>query len=131
MPSSAIANLVGWVSGFNPTNNNIKQQINNNSDIEISLVKWAKSRQEKTFHREFICSPIELLKLVQNQSKKMKIKEQLLREIESSSEELLLETLDFLKFLKNKKTDKIESKSLMKSTGKSLLENLETLDLLL
>ena len=57
----------------------------------------------------------------------MKIKKQLLKEIESSSEELLLETLDFLKFLKTKNTEKIESKSLIKSTGKSLLEHLETL----
>ena len=57
----------------------------------------------------------------------MKIKEQLLREIESTSEELLLETLDFLQFLKTKNTEKIESKSLIKSTGKSLLEHLETL----
>ena len=57
----------------------------------------------------------------------MKIKEQLLREIESTSEELLLETLDFLQFLKTKNTEKIESKPLIKSTGKSLLEHLETL----
>lgn len=58
----------------------------------------------------------------------MKIKEQLLREIESSSEELLLETLDFLQFLKTKNTNKVQSKPLIESTGKSLLDHLETLD---
>ena len=57
----------------------------------------------------------------------MTIKEQLIEEIEASSEELLLETLDFLKFLKNQKKRKLESKKLEKSTGKSLLEHLETL----
>ena len=57
----------------------------------------------------------------------MKIKEQLIEEIEASSEELLLETLDFLKFLKNQKKRKLESKKLEKSTGKSWLEHLETL----
>ena len=57
----------------------------------------------------------------------MTIKEQLIEEIEASSEELLLETLDFLKFLKNQKKRKLESKKLEKSTGTSLLEHLETL----
>ncbi len=59
---------------------------------------------------------------------KMTIKEQLWQEIESSSDELLSETLDFLKYLKTKKTIKPESKQLGTSTGKSLLKHLKTLD---
>ena len=58
----------------------------------------------------------------------MTIKEQLWQEIESSSDELLSETLDFLKYLKTKKTIEPESKPLVSSTGKSLLEHLKTLD---
>lgn len=57
----------------------------------------------------------------------MTIKEQLWQEIESASDELLLETLDFLQFLKSKKTIGSESQKSSTSTGKSLLEHLETL----
>ncbi len=57
----------------------------------------------------------------------MTIKEQLWQEIESSSDELLLQTLDFLQYLKNKKAVDSESKNLLVSTGKSLLEHLKTL----
>jgi predicted hydrocarbon binding protein len=59
---------------------------------------------------------------------KMTIKEQLWQEIESSSDELLSETLDFLKYLKTKKIIKPESKPLVTSIGKSLLKHLKTLD---
>lgn len=58
----------------------------------------------------------------------MTIKEQLWQEIESSSDELLSETLDFLKYLKTKKMIEPESRTLVSSTGKSLLEHLKTLD---
>lgn len=57
----------------------------------------------------------------------MTIKEQLWREIESSSDELLSETLDFLQYLKNKKTIYSKSQDRSISTGKSLLKHLETL----
>ena len=57
----------------------------------------------------------------------MTIKEQLWQEIESSSEEILLETLDFLQYLKIKKTASYESQKQSVSTGKSLLEHLANL----
>jgi DNA-binding HxlR family transcriptional regulator len=58
----------------------------------------------------------------------MSIKEQLWQEIESSSDKLLSETLDFLQYLKTKETIKTEPKQRITSTGKSLLEHLNTLD---
>lgn len=58
----------------------------------------------------------------------MTIKELLFQEIESTSEELLEETLDFLQFLKTKQihTDPDTHQS-NRSTGRSLLEQLKTI----
>ena len=67
----------------------------------------------------------------------MTIKELLIQEIQSSSDSLLEETLDFLRFLKAKETQKnsesevevVESTSHtpVQSTGKSPLEHLKTI----
>ena len=55
------------------------------------------------------------------------IKEKLLQEIQSSSDELLEQTLDFLRFLKNKKKEnlKIDEQELISSTGKNLVKHLK------
>lgn len=52
----------------------------------------------------------------------MSIKEQLLQEIESSSERLLEETLEFLKLLKGK-----QQNQKLDSTGRKLYEHLKTI----
>jgi hypothetical protein len=65
----------------------------------------------------------------------MTIKEQLFQEIESSPDELIAETLNFLRFLKTKETqaqpksNQVEStiKPTVNSTGRSLLEHLKTI----
>ncbi len=62
----------------------------------------------------------------------MTIKELLFQEIESTPEELLKETLDFLQFLKTKQIKsqtEIESEThkSVRSTGRSLLEHLKTI----
>ncbi len=64
----------------------------------------------------------------------MTIKEQLFQEIESTPEELLEETLDFLRFLKTKqaktKTDTAPASDTslpIPSTGRALLEHLKTI----
>jgi hypothetical protein len=62
----------------------------------------------------------------------MTIKELLFQEIESTPEELLEETLDFLRFLKTKQiktqTDlKSDTHKSVQSTGRSLLEHLKTI----
>jgi hypothetical protein len=62
----------------------------------------------------------------------MTIKELLFQEIESTPEELLEETLDFLRFLKTKQiktqTDpKSDTQKSVQSTGRSLLEHLKTI----
>ena len=57
----------------------------------------------------------------------MTIKEQLLQEIQSSSDNLLEQTLDFLRFLKTKEKEnvKIDEEKLISSTGKNLVEHLK------
>ena len=57
----------------------------------------------------------------------MTIKEQLLQEIQSSSDNLLEETLAFLKSLKNKekKNGKTNDDKLISSTGKNLVNHLQ------
>ncbi len=65
----------------------------------------------------------------------MTIKEQLFQEIESAPDELVAETLNFLRFLKTKETqlqpksNQVESTTppTVNSTGKSLLEHLKTI----
>ncbi|GAB1539990.1 hypothetical protein NUACC21_26590 [Scytonema sp. NUACC21] len=65
----------------------------------------------------------------------MTIKELLLQEIESSSDTILTETLDFLRFLKTKETQaQLVSEvadspvnTTVNSTGRSLLEHLKTI----
>jgi hypothetical protein len=62
----------------------------------------------------------------------MTIKELLFQEIESTPEELLEETLDFLRFLKTKQTKtqtdpKSDTHKSVQSTGRSLLEHLKTI----
>ena len=57
----------------------------------------------------------------------MKIRQQLWQEITSSNDEILAETLNFLKFLKNKQSEQASSPSPTTSTGKSLLQHLENL----
>lgn len=57
----------------------------------------------------------------------MTIKELLLQEIESSSDTILAETLDFLRFLKTKETQTQPKSELVNSTGISLLEHLKTI----
>lgn len=57
----------------------------------------------------------------------MTIKEQLWQEIESSSDELLSETLNFIQYLKNKKATNSAPDNLLTSTGKSLSEHLKIL----
>jgi hypothetical protein len=55
----------------------------------------------------------------------MTIKEQLFQEIESTPENLLEETLNFLRFLKTKQ---IPDRDKNQSTGRSLLVHLQTMD---
>jgi hypothetical protein len=58
----------------------------------------------------------------------MTIKELLFQEIESTSEELLEETLDFLRFLKTKQIHREpDTNQPIQSTGRSLLEHLKTI----
>ena len=57
----------------------------------------------------------------------MTIKQQLWEEIESSSDELLLETLDFLQYLKTKNSNKSKPQKPLDSTDKSLLKHLDSL----
>jgi len=65
----------------------------------------------------------------------MTIKELLLQEIESTSDTILTETLDFLRFLKTKETQTHPVSSVadsadhtpVNSTGRSLLEHLKTI----
>ncbi|MBH8562598.1 DUF2281 domain-containing protein [Nostoc sp. CENA67] len=57
----------------------------------------------------------------------MTIKELLLQEIESSSDTILAETLDFLRFIKTKETQTQPKPELVNSTGLSLLEHLKTI----
>ncbi|MBW4455273.1 MAG: DUF2281 domain-containing protein [Nostoc indistinguendum CM1-VF10] len=65
----------------------------------------------------------------------MTIKELLLQEIESTSDTILTETLDFLRFLKTKETQTQPVSSVpdsadhtpVNSTGRSLLEHLKTI----
>ncbi|AFY48022.1 hypothetical protein Nos7524_2174 [Nostoc sp. PCC 7524] len=65
----------------------------------------------------------------------MTIKEKLLKEIESTSDTILAETLDFLRFLKTKETAiNLQAKNVesanhtaVHSTGNSLLKHLETI----
>lgn len=65
----------------------------------------------------------------------MTIKDQLFQEIESSPDEIIAETLNFLRFLKTKETQ-VQPKSnqvestitpTVNSTGRSLLEHLKTI----
>ncbi|MBC6432801.1 DUF2281 domain-containing protein [Nostoc sp. HG1] len=65
----------------------------------------------------------------------MTIKDQLFQEIESSPDEIIAETLNFLRFLKTKETQ-VQPKSnqvestitpIVNSTGRSLLEHLKTI----
>jgi len=58
----------------------------------------------------------------------MKIREQLLQEIQSSEEKLLEQTLNFLRFLKTKGKEEINREEEVKSTGKSLLEYLKKIE---
>ena len=58
----------------------------------------------------------------------MTIREQLLKEIQSSEDNLLEQTLNFLKFLKTKEKEEINTDEQVKSTGKSLLEYLNTIE---
>ncbi|MGB5712298.1 MAG: hypothetical protein WBM44_15480 [Waterburya sp.] len=57
----------------------------------------------------------------------MTIKEQLLQEIQSSSDNLLEQTLNFLRFLKTKEKEnvKIDEDKLISSTGKNLVQHLK------
>ncbi len=57
----------------------------------------------------------------------MTIKEQLLQEIRSSSDNLLEQTLDFLRFLKAKEKENVKTheEKLISSTGKNLVEHLK------
>lgn len=57
----------------------------------------------------------------------MTIRKQLLQEITSSSDEILFETLDFLKFLKNKQSEEPSAQTATASTGKSLLQHIKNL----
>ena len=65
----------------------------------------------------------------------MTIKKQLLQEIESTSDTLLAETLDFLRFLKTKQTKTQPTPEVVdstthtpvNSTGRTLLEHLKTI----
>jgi hypothetical protein len=65
----------------------------------------------------------------------MTIKELLLQEIESTSDNVLIETLDFLRYLKTKETEtqpKLKTAESgthtpINSTGRSLIEHLETI----
>ena len=60
----------------------------------------------------------------------MKIKEKLLQEIQSSSDDLLEQILDFLRFLKTKKKNQVTTnpKKSMSSIGKNLVEHLKNID---
>ena len=57
----------------------------------------------------------------------MTIKEQLLQEIQSSSDNLLEQTLDFLRFLKTKEKKNVtdDEEQFISSTGKNLVEHLK------
>ena len=57
----------------------------------------------------------------------MTIKEQLLQEIKSSSDNLLEQTLDFLRFLKTKEKENLKTheEKLISSTGKNLVKHLK------
>ncbi|MGL5835053.1 MAG: DUF2281 domain-containing protein [Waterburya sp.] len=57
----------------------------------------------------------------------MTIKEQLFQEIESSPENLLEETLNFLRFLKTKQISDPDTDRFIQSTGRSLLAHLQTI----
>jgi len=65
----------------------------------------------------------------------MKIKEQLIKEIQSAPDAILTETLNFLRFLKTKQNqvqptqDQVEfaSQTTVNCTGSSLLEHLKTI----
>jgi len=61
----------------------------------------------------------------------MTIKEQLLQEIQSSSDNLLEQTLDFLRFLKIKEQNKVKTdhEKLISSTGRNLVEHLKKIDI--
>ena len=56
----------------------------------------------------------------------MTIKEQLFQEIESTPENLLEETLNFLRFLKNKPVSNQDTNQSIQSTGRSLLAYLQS-----
>lgn len=56
----------------------------------------------------------------------MTIKEQLFQEIESTPENILEETLNFLRFLKNKHTSERDVNRSIQSTGRSLLAYLQS-----
>jgi len=58
----------------------------------------------------------------------MTIKEQLIKEIQSSEDKLLEQTLNFLRFLKTRETIEIDEEKEVDSTGKSLLEHLKKVD---
>ena len=58
----------------------------------------------------------------------MTIKKQLIQEIQSSEDNLLEQTLNFLRFLKTKGGMKINEKKATESTGKSLIEHLNKID---
>ncbi len=57
----------------------------------------------------------------------MTIKEQLLQEIQSSPDNVLEQTLDYLRFLKTKekKNAETDDEKLMRSTGKNLVKHLK------
>lgn len=58
----------------------------------------------------------------------MTIKQILIQEIESASNTILLQTLDYLRFLKTKNNpDKATSSTPINSTGKSLFKHLKTI----
>lgn len=57
----------------------------------------------------------------------MTLKKQLWQEIESTSEPLLAETLDFLRYLKTKEVNIQKTQKQPVSTGKSFLEHLQKL----
>lgn len=58
----------------------------------------------------------------------MTIKEQLLQEIQSSGDNLLEQTLNFLRYLKTKETLKADERKFIDSTGRSLVEHLNKID---
>lgn len=58
----------------------------------------------------------------------MTIRKQLIQEIQSSEDNLLEQTLNFLRFLKTKEGLKIDGKKATESTGKNLIEHLNQMD---